>query len=139
MNLEELAENLLWDKVSGYAESVEEFKKMVKDICYINREKVDQVVWCEIFDSDEFCVVGTEEKDDKICVEFEMPFIMSCWDKDDNQLFRVTAYAEGVCEIPGEEQFDYSEIDFSDMSEIDDLEVEIVNIIYEDVEVDSVY
>ena len=42
MNLEELAENLLWDKVADYAESVEEFKKMVKDICYIDREKYDQ-------------------------------------------------------------------------------------------------
>ncbi len=114
MNIEELVEDVLWDEVSSYVEGIEEFKKMVENIAYIEQSKVDEVKWCEVFETEEFCVMNAEEQGETLCVAFEMPFILSCW-SDETQIFRVTACVEGKVLIEQEEVVEISEIKYSDV------------------------
>lgn len=120
MDIQELAEDVLWDEVSDYVEPVEEFKKMVKNISYIERDKVNEVKWCEVFDTEEIIVLDSKEQDEKVEIEFEMPFILSAWN-DETQLFRVTACVTGKAELEEEEV------------------IKIEDVKYTDVEVDSTY
>lgn len=60
------------------------------------------------------------ESNGKIYIDFEMPFILMAY-KSKEQLFRVTAYAKGKAIIENGEQ------------------VEIYDVTYDDVEVDSMY
>jgi len=120
MDIQEIAEEIIWDEVSDYIEEIEEFKKMVEGIGYIDHDKVDEVEWCEVFEFEEINVVDYSDSEDEICVEFEMPFILSCW-KENEQLFRVTACAKGKAVLEDEEI------------------VELCGVTYDDVEVDSVY
>ncbi len=120
MDIQEIAEEVLWDKVSDYIEKVEEFHKMVGSISYIDHKVVAEVEWCEVFDTEAINAIGFEDCGKRICIEFEMPFIMSCW-KANQQLFRVTAYAKGKAVLEHKKL------------------IEIYGIAYDDVEVDSVY
>lgn len=120
MDIQELAEDVLWDEVSDYVEPVEEFKKMVKNISYIERDKVNEVKWCEVFDTEEIIVLDSKEQDEKVEIYFEMPFILSAWN-DETQLFRVTACVTGKAELEEEEV------------------IKIEDVKYTDVEVDSTY
>lgn len=120
MDIQQLAEDVLWDEVSDYVEPVEEFQKMVKNIFYIDRDKVNEVKWCEVFDTEEIIVLASKEHEDKVEIEFEMPFILSAWN-DETQLFRVTACVHGKAELTQEE-----------VAKLEGLE-------YTDVEADSVY
>ncbi|MBQ8822280.1 MAG: hypothetical protein IJZ82_06525 [Lachnospiraceae bacterium] len=120
MDIREIAEEILWDKVSDYVEKVEAFRNMVGRISYIDHRIVEAVEWCEVFDTEEINATIIEESGKRICIEFEMPFIMSCWEAK-QQLFRVTACAKGKAVLENEEV------------------MEIYGVMYDDVEVDSVY
>ena len=58
---------------------------------------------------------NVRENNGRIQVEFEMPFLLSCWEAKE-QLLRVTACVTGICEIPDEENFDYSSVNFADVT-----------------------
>lgn len=120
MDIQNIAETILWDGVSDYIENVEVFKKMVVDISYIDHKVADEVEWCEIFDTEEINALGYEVCEKGICIEFEMPFIMSAW-KAKQQLFRVTASVMGKAVLENDEI------------------IEIHSLIYDGIEVDSVY
>ncbi len=120
MDIQELAEDVLWDEVSDYVEPVEEFQKMVKNIFYVDRDKVNEVKWCEVFDTEEIIVLDSKEHEDKVEIEFEMPFILSAWN-DETQLFRVTSCVHGKAELTQDEV------------------IKLEGLEYTDVEVDSVY
>ncbi len=114
LNIQELAEDLLWDEVSAYVEAVDEFKKMVGNISYIDHNKVNEVKWCEVFDTEEFIVISAEEQNEKIYIKFEMPFILSCWNEE-TQLFRVTACVQGKAEVEQDELVKLEEMRYSDV------------------------
>lgn len=120
MDIQKLAENMLWDEISAYVEQVHEFKRMIKDIPYINHDKVNEVKWCEVFESEEIIVLDSKEYDEKINIDFEMPFILSAWN-DETQLFRVTACVHGKAELTQEEV------------------IKLEETVYTNVEADSVY
>ena len=145
INIEEIAENFLWDKISWYVEQVKELKIMIKDIGYIDKNIVEQVKWCEVFDTEEFIVCRVEETKQGIAIEFKMPFILACWndrEQEQKQLLRVTAEVSGVCNIPDEESFDYSLLDFVNTMQTSELLkklealIKISDIAYSGVEVD---
>lgn len=115
IDIEKLAENFLWDKVSEYVDQVEELKIMLDDISYIDTDIIEKVEWCEVFETEEFIVENVRENNGRIQVEFEMPFLLSCWEAKE-QLLRVTACVTGICEIPDEENFDYSSVNFADVT-----------------------
>lgn len=142
MEITDIAESLLWENVSHFIEGINEYKKMVQAITYIDREKVNEVEKCEVFDAEEFCVLQVENINEKIAIEFEMPFLMSCWNNT-TQLFRVTACAKGKCEIPSEDGFNYTLVNFNKMNREQLLEygylIKICDMEYQDVEVDSMY
>ncbi len=119
MDIQALAEELLWDKVSDYIEEIEEFQKIIIGISYIDHKVVGEVERCKILDTEEIHATGYESNG-KICIDFEMPFILMAY-KSKEQLFRVTAYAKGKAIIENGEQ------------------VEIYDVTYDDVEVDSMY
>ena len=119
MDIQTIAEELLWDKASDYIEEIEEFKKIINGISYIDQKIANEVDRCKALDSEEILATGYE-KCGRMYMEFEMPFIlMACKSKE--QLFRVTACAKGKAIIEKEEL------------------VEIYDVIYEDIEVDSIY
>lgn len=120
LDMQELAENVLWDEVGEYIGKVNEFEKMVEEIGYIDHDKVKEVNWCEVFDSSEIIVLESKEKDGKIDMQFEMPFILSAWNYK-CPLFRVTACVTGKAELTKEKV------------------VKIQGMKYSDIEVDSVY
>lgn len=118
-DIQEIAEDIIWDEVSDYVEDIEEFKKMISGIKYINQEAVETVEWCEVFESDEINVTGYKQTEEEIEIEFQMPFVLSAW-KENEQLFRVTSCAHGKAIIE------------------DDEVTEIKDVVYEDVEADSI-
>lgn len=122
MDIQELAENVLWDEVSDYVEQVEEFKKMVKDISYIEDDKVDEVKWCEVFITDEIIVLDSKEYDETIEIEFEMPFVLSAWGAE-TQLFRVTTCVNGKAELTQEKVIKLSDVKYGDV-EVDSVYLE---------------
>ena len=93
---------------------------MVKNIFYVDRDKVNEVKWCEVFDTEEIIVLDSKEHEDKVEIEFEMPFILSAWN-DETQLFRVTSCVHGKAELTQDEV------------------IKLEGLEYTDVEVDSVY
>ncbi len=139
INVDQIAESLLWEKVSNYVEQIKELTSMIGKISYIDTDVLASINWCEVLDSEEFIVIGVERVGKCIQVEFDMPFILSCW-RDKKQLLRVTACISGTCEIPDETTYDYSSINFSVLNRKELLElghiVKISNIKYYDVEVD---
>ena len=120
MNIQNIAEDILWDAVGEYVEIVCEFKKMVDGITYIDHQVVSEVEWCEVFESEEIIVNEYKIEGEKIHIEFEMPFILNAW-KNDEALFRVTSLGKGKAILQDNE-----------VVEIEDVE-------YVDVEVDSMY
>lgn len=120
MDIQSIAEKILWDEVSNYIEKVEEFKQMIADISYIDHKVADEVDWCETFDTEEINALDYEINEKGICIEFEMPFILSAW-KSKQQLFRVTASVKGKAVLEN------------------DALIEIHSVSYDDIEVDSVY
>lgn len=116
---------------------------MTKNISYIDNNIVEQVKWCEVLDTEEFIVHKVEETEQGIAIEFKMPFILACWnDREQEQLLRVTAEVGGVCNIPDEESFDYSLLDFVNTMQTSELLkklealIKISDIAYSGVEVD---
>lgn len=120
MDIQNIAEEILWDGVSDYIENVEEFKKMIAGISYIDHKVANEVEWCEIFDTEEINALDYEVCENGICIEFEMPFILSAWNAK-QQLFRVTAVVKGKAVLVNDEL------------------TEICSLIYDGIEVDSVY
>lgn len=112
--IQELAENVLWDAVGDYVEQVEEFKKMVEVISYIDHDKVMEVTWCEVFDSEEIIVLDAMECEDKVVIHFEMPFMLSAWNEE-TQLFRVTACVQGKAELEQENVVMLEELEYTDV------------------------
>lgn len=139
INIEDFVENILWDMVSDYVEQVEELKPMIGNIAYIDINIVEQVDWCEVFDAEELCVVNVEEVNEHLQINFEMPFLLSCW-RGEKQLLRVTACVNGICEIPNDDKFDYSAISQMERTELMEKNniMKLYNIKYSDVEVDQI-
>ena len=75
MGIQDIAEEILWDKVSNYIERVVEFQKMIANISYIDHKVADEVERCEIFDSEEINVISFEDCGKKIFIEFGMPLL----------------------------------------------------------------
>jgi len=140
MNIDEIAETLLWDNVSSYVENIDEFKRMIKKISSVKEEIIQKINCCEILDTEECCILTVNKTDDGIQIEFEMPFILYCWE-DKQHLLRVTAGAKGKCTIPDETKFDYKNVDFSKMNKKELLTyrniVKIHDVVYQDVEVEE--
>lgn len=120
---------------------------MIKDIGYIDKNIVEQVKWCEVLDTEEFIVCKVEETEQGIGIEFAMPFILACWndreqEQKQEQLLRVTAEVSGVCNIPDEESFDYSLLDFANTTQTTELLkklevlIKLYDMAYSGVEVD---
>lgn len=120
MDIQNIAEEILWDGVSDYISKVEEFRKMIIDISYIDHKVADEVEWCEIFDTEEINALDCENCAKGICIDFEMPFILGAW-REEEQLFRVTASVKGKAVVENDEL------------------VEVFSLIYDEIEVDSMY
>ncbi len=138
--IEEIAESLLWENVSNYVERPEELKSMTENLTYIDHSIVNQINSCEVLETEEFTIVKMKEINESIQIEFEMPFILYCW-KDKVHLLRISACANGRCEIPNEKRYDYSSVDFSSMNRKELLKygeiVKIDRVKYSDVEVEQ--
>lgn len=115
INIEEIAETLLWENVSNYVEQISSLQLILKDCWYIDKNLIDRVNYCEVLDTEEFLVLDTVKTEEHIQVKFEMPFVLYCW-QDEKQLLRVSAMISGCCEIPDEKHFNYDELDFGDMN-----------------------
>ncbi|MBQ9936436.1 MAG: hypothetical protein IJO70_11370 [Lachnospiraceae bacterium] len=139
MNINVIAETLLWENISNYVEQVTELTKIIENSTYIDAEVLERINECQILDTKEFIVTDVIERIGGIQVKFEMPFVLYCW-ANKKHVLCVTAVASGDCEIPDEEGFDYSSVDFDEMNRKQLLEfgniVKINNITYSDVEVD---
>lgn len=138
INIDVIAETLLWENVSNYVEQVTELTKIIDNITYID-VVIESINECQILDTEEFIVTDVIERIGSIQVKFEMPFVLYCW-ANKKHVLCVTAVASGDCEIPDEEGFDYSSVDFDEMNRKELLEVggivHINYITYSDVEVD---
>lgn len=139
LDINVIAETLLWENVSKYVEQVTELRTIIGGITYIDVGLIDKIDECEILDTEEFTLIEITEGINSIRVKFEMPFALCCW-ANKKHIFSVTAVANGECVIPDEKNFDYSSVDFDSMNRKDLLDVgEIVcvdNIKYNYVEVD---
>lgn len=140
ININEIAETLLWDNVSAYVEKLDELKRMLEKISSVKEEVLQKINCCEVLDTEEFCILTVNRVDDSIQIEFEMPFILYCW-KDKQHLLCVTAVAKGKCTIPDESKFDYKNVDFSGMNKKELLAygkiVKIHDVAYQAVEVEE--
>lgn len=138
-----LAERLIWDVIGAYIEESKPLSIMLKDIYYL-KDKDDfirRTNFCEITVPDEFNVMGFSVEKDKILIEFEYPFVMTAFSEED-ALLRITACAEGSCEVPDINAFDWSKLDFDNMDREELLSykdlVENIELHYVQVECDDI-
>lgn len=141
IDIEEIAETLLWENVSKSVEKISELKAMLEGIGYMDKELAEKIDECEVLETEEFCIINVREQAEHIQVEFEMPFILYCWQNKAHML-RVTACVSGICEIPDDEHFDYDTVDFSSMNRKELLSygnmVRIFDVEYSDVEAEQI-
>lgn len=140
LNIDEIAETVLWENVSNYVEQVSELDKILANISYIDKNISGVITRGEVLDSEELCILNTLETNGKVEVTVEMPFILTCW-KEKEQLLRITACIKGICVIPDERNFDYGVANFWGMNRRELLEygkmIEFKEVEYFDVEVED--
>lgn len=141
--LENLSETLLWEVISAKVEEVNQLPVMLKDIGYIDGkdEMIPTITRCEILDSEPFGVTDFSVDGDRICIHFEMPFVLTAW-KNKDEIWRITSAAAGTCSVPDIETLNWEEIKFEDMNRIELLErknlVEISELNYVETECEDV-
>ncbi len=140
LNIDVIAETVLWENVSNYVEQVNQLYKILANVSYIDKSISGVITRCEVLDSEELCVLSTQAMKGEVEVMFEMPFILTCWNERE-QLLRITALVSGRCMIPDESNFDYSVVNFSGMNRQELLEfgkvIEFQEVEYFDVEVED--
>lgn len=134
-------ETLLWEIMSNQVEKVDVAKQLLTNINYIEQGKVDQISKCTMLDSDYFEITSINNKENKIYVDFEMPFIIDAWNQEEEHLFHILGCVNGQCAIPDESEFDYAAYDFDSMNKTELLShasmVELIQMDYSDIEVNG--
>lgn len=113
---------LLWELVSDKVEEVEEIRKMLKNIGYVEdlEDILSSMNHSEIVDSDFFNILEKNIKDSEAVVKFEMPYILNTY--NDEVSLRVTGFVEGECiifthKIPDLEMLKFSEMNRQELLE----------------------
>lgn len=138
---EEIAENLLWTLVSNKVEELEEVKKMLQGIGYVDDMKqiLAAMDSSEMFQTD-FEIVDTSYRGSELQLSFELPYILNTYEKDE-PILRVSGFATGKCLVTDCPHFDWQSLDFSKMTKQEQLSyrpfVSIQNLVYSDCECDD--
>ncbi len=118
--VELLQETLLWEAVGAYVEQPDQAAEMVDDLGYLEDGVADDISWCEVLDSDEFEVGEAEVVGDRLCLSFEMPFVLTAWHtpaddpKESVCLLRITSTIAGECRIPDVDAYEWEDVDWED-------------------------
>ena len=132
--IESLRTTILWENVSSYIESLDCANILLQNVGLknISAERAS------VQDSEDFYITSVSESNDKIIIEFEMPFILCV-----NEKYNIQAVATGNLDIPGTENYPYDKYDFSVMNRIELLSfnniISISQTTYKDVEVLGVW
>jgi len=142
--VEILGECFLWEVVWDYVEhDAGTLKEVLRPKCYLDPDSTDKISTAEIQTADEFIISGFTEKDGILAVSFEMPAVIIAESADGLVCYRVTAYCEGVLEIPDVNSGEWNSVNmnFKDMRRDEILSfrhlVKSVSLSYEDVEADD--
>ena len=115
--VEAIGEAFLWDIICDYVEhDLANIKEALRKKVYIEQERVEQIAWAEIQETDEFDVIGVHEGNGVLRVSFEMPAIINTKNSSGDWLFRVTTFCTGEVEIPDIVSYDWNSLRFDDMS-----------------------
>lgn len=98
--IDDLSETLLWDSVVQRIEEIQEVRKMVSDIDYI--EELDKLLTLitdsEILMSDGIFVDSNQSLGNDVILDFNMPFVLIASIKGE-QILRITANVVGNCTL----------------------------------------
>lgn len=137
--IEIVGEDFLWDIVGEYITTdIEHLKEALRTLRYIERDDVEKITSAEHRDSDEFIITHFSKKDGILMVEFEMPSSIIAKSDNEGVCFHVTAYCIGTLEIPDVDSYNWSSLDFSNLSRPKILSyshlVKVIHLSYEDIE-----
>lgn len=140
--IEIIGEALLWDIAGEYvATDIEHLKEALLTLGYVEHNDIEQITSANHRDSDEFIISEFSEKDGVLIVEFEMPSGIIAKSDDGEVCFYVTTNCTGTIEIPDIDSYNWSSIDFTDLSRPEILSyshlVKMICLSYEDIEADD--
>lgn len=151
MNLDHLLNDSLKDFllecVGSKIEEVSELPKMVKDIGYLDdkQELLDKTTECEVLDIPDFLIENYSLSGNEIHIEYGMGFIMQTFINSEF-IWRVQGWARVEFSIPDTGKADWSVFeslgnnnDFWEQYEKHKELVQFQNIVYEEVECDTLY
>lgn len=134
-----LSSTLLWEVISAIIEQTNQLSFMLEKVSYIDDKEfvISRIQWCEVFDAEPMEIISCEVQGGKIILDFEMPFLLSAWEKQ-TQVLRITALAKGKCCIPDVGVFAWEDLEWENMNKkglLDKAElVELLEINYLNVE-----
>lgn len=141
--IEIVGEALLWDIAGEYITTdIEHLKEALLTLGYIEHNDVEKITSANHRDSDEFIINEFSEKDGVLIVKFEMPSGIIAKSDNEEVCFRVTTNCTGMIEIPDIDSYNWSSIDFTDLSRPEILSyshlVKMIRLSYEDIEADNI-
>lgn len=145
--LNETLEEFLAECVGKKIEEVSELPKMLKDIAYLDnkQELLNKTTECEIFDVDDYHIENYSLSGDEIYIQYSMGFVLQTF-IDSEFIWRVQGWVQAEFSIPDTSKVDWSVFetqgyinDFWEQYEKHKGLVQFQNIVYEEIECDTLY
>lgn len=142
-SLKDVLDEFLLECVCSRIEDISELPKMLKDINYLDnkQELIAKTTSCEILDVEDYFVTNYSTSENKIHVEYEISFILQTF-IDFESIWRIQGVAKTDFTILNADLIEYSAINekgsnFSDNYERNKKLIHFKNIIYSDIECDT--
>ena len=145
--LNDTLDEFLLECVGKKIEEISELPKMLKDIGYLDdkQELLDKTTECEILDIVDYSIENYSLSENEIHIRYSLDFIMQTF-IDSEYIWRVQGFAQLEFSIPDTSKVDWSVFELQDDNNVfwEQYEkhkefVRFQNIIYEEIECDTLY
>ena len=148
MNIEKITDvvshGVVWEAVISEIENVRHLPVLLRDINYLpdKDEFLKSAAWCEIQVCEEFNVIRSSLEDNVLKIEFECPFVLMVWDHNDQAILRITACAEGFCNVGDIDSVNWEAMNIIEMKKNEILQykrrVTDLDFVFTDIECDDI-